>query len=209
MQANPSQTSPKWPVLILQVANEAGKQQYLSGCDKEQPGTYKLEIIQALNTILPHGTELNPNDINQGARRAAAHLGPSGPQHTEQPASAKVRNLPRDSDIIQHATPVGQHPPTPSTHPVPYGPKPLRFDWRLMAYTDGSYIDKAKAVKQGLPDDAPCIGASVYIPSEIDRVPDKLLGYLPSEEDYQHDDNQQSRAGWPADGPQKWMYKHC
>lgn len=142
--------------------------------------------MQAINHLLPIKDHITTQGIQHAARVAVASMStqPHQPQAAQPPA--RIKKLATDNEATAHKpTWTGS---TPSLAKAPYGPQPLRYNWKQFAYTDGSLLSQAAAKEQGLETEAPRIGAAVHIPSLEDLESGHTWGYLPSEEDHKHED---------------------
>jgi hypothetical protein len=183
MQAQRPLCTPTSDILILEISNEAGRQHYIPNRTAQDLQNYRRTIMLALNEQLPPHDRMTATMLERSARAATALAPGAAASQTPQtiPPSQKIRNLSRDTvNTLSYST--------NEVARSPYGPRPLKYNWRHFAYTDGSFIDRVTATKQGLPEQAPCVGSALYMPSTTGMTPDTTEGYIPTELDYEHDD---------------------
>jgi ribonuclease HI len=210
---------PPCDMLIIEVANRQGFERHSVTRTDDIHTLFTSRTRQALNTHLAAEHAVTESAILQYCHRAELLLGraPTPQQRTR--AAAKIRKLPQD------CSPEPQ--PVSKPHSTTYTPQthPLKYNWRQMAYTDGSYIEsKPKSHKpengqsEATPETSqhpeagqtkkaarkiPLIGAAVFIPTPQPGsiMEDQEIACLPSEEAYPYDDTinrAELAAAWKA-----------
>jgi ribonuclease HI len=219
------QAKPTGGMLLVEIGNQAGFEQYSTARTDHAHTAFLADVLQALNSALPAPARINAAAVRTYCTRAQAILNNNNIPQQRTRAAAKVRKLLADTSTSICNT---------STVPTPLPPQyvnvqfPLKYNWRQLAYTDGSYIDpkhidKDEAAPASQPqasqnpaDDTnsqpaeleqckkvPRIGAAVYIPPQQPNstTGEKEVACLPSNEEYPYDDTiyrAELAAAWKA-----------
>jgi hypothetical protein len=132
------QAKPTGDMLLVEIGNQAGFEQYSTARTDHAHTAFLADVLQALNSALPAPARINAAAVRTYCTRAQAILNNNNMPQQRTRAAAKVRKLPADTSTRICNT---------STVPTPLPPQyvnvqfPLKYNWRQLAYTDGSYID--------------------------------------------------------------------
>jgi ribonuclease HI len=218
------QTKPTGDMLLVEIGNQTGFEQYSTARTDHAHTAFLAAVLQALNSSLPEPARINAAAVRTYCSSAHAILDNNSTPQQRIRAAAKVRKLPADTSMricnTFTATPL---PPKYATAQLP-----LKYNWRHLAYTDGSYIDPKRTANEeatlasqppASPDPAadtnsqpaeleqcekvPRIGAAVYIPPQQpnSNTGEKEVACLPSNEEYPYDDTinrAELAAAWKA-----------
>jgi hypothetical protein len=139
MLDSPEMHRPSWDVLLIEIANAQGilnhspyrtpdtKAAFMSDMQhaldlvRGKEGSTSLKMLRTYCTSVQHNVPAPPTDP-QASNKAGTYIRKKTPDTTE----------------YRQAMPQPMAPLPPQMHMPP----PLRYDWRAMAYTDGSYIAK-------------------------------------------------------------------
>jgi hypothetical protein len=129
---------PAGDMLLLEIGNQAGFDTYSTARTDQTRADFLKAVLKALNSTLPVPARVNTANIRAYCARATAILDNNSTPQQRTRAAAKVRKLPVDTSVQICNTPAAQATLPPHYLTVQF---PLRYNWRQLAYTDGSFIE--------------------------------------------------------------------
>jgi hypothetical protein len=129
---------PAGDMLLLEIGNQAGFDTYSTTRTDQTHADFLKAVLKALNSTLPVPARVDTATIRAYCARATAILDTNSTPQQRTRAAAKVRKLPVDTSVQISNTPAAQ-----ATLPQHYLTVQFlrRYNWRQLAYTDGSFIE--------------------------------------------------------------------
>jgi hypothetical protein len=131
------QVKPAGDMLLVEIGNQAGFKQYSTARTDHAHTAFLAAVLQALNSNLPAPAHINAAAVRTYCSRANTILDNNSTPQQRTRAAAKVRKLPADTSMRICNTSTA----TPLLPQYTTAQLPLKYNWRHLAYTDGSYID--------------------------------------------------------------------
>lgn len=176
--------TPKWDVNIIITGNAQGFQQHFPYREGDGMRRFEAAFRAALNSTLPASKQvpailtLRPQHTAQPSPAGHAPTSYSpllrqlgypkpesyGKRKLDTPTQADCTGVTDPSSPLDRQIEALQEQLMTETGPAP----PLRYDWRDLAYTDGSCRQKGRSRPGDWPRDCHGIGAAVYIPAGRD-----------------------------------------